>query len=165
MFGRSLVTENKHFGLHDAPPRCDSLPVLNACLDHGLGPRGATYAYRVTSLATGTSAIDPSPVALVANTAKLQAVWHAGEQRGQAVLYEPGVVRFPDGQSIEPDRACILLYRPLQDGGVALTVADPAQQSGVIVLRLAGRCSASLSVTMPIREHAGASQTVSFNPA
>lgn len=139
-----------------------TLNVLNAGLDHGVRPGGATYAYAVLAAgAPAAGAADSADrFAVVANTAALQAAWDTGAGRGHAVFYEPGTVRFPDGQGLGVDRPCILLYAPRHDGTVVLTLAQPEQQEGVLTVTLDGPARVTLGVSMPPGVYAGASQTL-----
>jgi chondroitin AC lyase len=133
-------------------PDTVTLPVLNAGLDHGPQPAGATYAYAVMP-----GKADADPFVMVKNGPALQAVWHTGERLGHAVFYEPGMVDFPDGQRIAVDRPCILLYRTAKDGRRVLTLAQPEQQDGLITIRLTGTCPATATLSLPVREYAGSS--------
>jgi chondroitin AC lyase len=135
-------------------PEKRTLPVLNAGLEHGVQPQAASYAYAVLPTAD-----DAALLTIVHNDPALQAVWHAGEGRGHAIFYEPGKVAFPDGQRIAVDRPCILLYHPA-DGRAALTVAQPAQEAGMLALRLDGLLVTAVSVSLPAWEYAGSSVTV-----
>lgn len=139
-----------------------TLPVFNAGLDHGVQPKGATYAYAVVPGVPRERAGSATafPVQVVCNDAQLQAVWHAGENRGHAVFYEPGEVTFPDGQSLTASLACILLYRPLPGGTLCLTVAQPAQTGSHVTFRLSGPVTAAVGVSLPQYEYAGSSVTV-----
>lgn len=131
-----------------------ALPVFNAGLDHGVRPRGATCAYAVEFGA------GPAPVEVVANTPAVQAVWHAGARRGHAVFYQPGEAAFPDGQRLAVSLPCVVLYHPQPGGGVRLTVAQPAHRGGEVTFRLAGAVTATVGVSLPVREYAGSSVTV-----
>ena len=139
-----------------------TLDVLNAGLDHGVRPCGASYAYVILPGLTNNAAFadDPARIVIVSNTPALQAVWHAVERRGHAVFYEPGTVAFPDGQQLEIDRSCIMLYHPKPDGAVELTIAQPEQREGLITIRLTGRRQAAVGISLPAGEYAGSSQTV-----
>jgi chondroitin AC lyase len=142
-----------------------ALPVLNLGLDHGPAPAGATYAYTVRPGLAREAAADPGRVVVIANTPALQAVWHARDLLGQAVCYAPGEVAFPDGQRLSVDRPCILLYRPMPDGRVIFTVAQPEQQDGLLTLRLRGRRQGLLGGSLPTGPHAGASLTLVWQSA
>ncbi|MHB9132418.1 MAG: polysaccharide lyase family 8 super-sandwich domain-containing protein [Armatimonadota bacterium] len=145
-------------------PERQTLAVLNAGLDHGVKPVNASYVYAVLPDVDEGNAFtdDPTRFVIVENTPVLQAVWHAGEERGHAVFYEPGVVVFPDGQQIGVDTPCILLYHPGTEGAT-LTVAQPAQREGMLKLQLKGRITTTVSVSLPTGEYAGSSQTIGWH--
>jgi chondroitin AC lyase len=134
-----------------------ALPVLNAGIDHGSNPHNATYAYAVIHQPNHSPS---SPFTILSNTPKLQAVWHTAEKRAHAVFYQPGSITFPDNQSITVDQPCILLYHPLPNGKLALTLADPAQHAQSIALRLQGPITSQLTLPLPAHEYAGSSQTI-----
>lgn len=138
-----------------------TLPVLNAGLDHGVQPDGATYAYAVcpSNEAAAAFAADPGRFVILRNEADIQAVWHAGAGRGHAVFYRPGAVTFPDGMRVETDRPCVLLYHPVADGRLVFTLAQPEQLEGMLTLRLTGRADESLGVSLPVHGYAGSSVT------
>lgn len=144
-----------------------TLNVMNAGLEHGVKPAGATYAYAVLPgiEADAAFADDPVRFVILRNDPTVQAVWHADDQRGHAVFYTPGTLTFPDGQQIGVDLPCILLYHPRADGGATLTLAQPEQRDGVITLILTGHIAATLSISLPPREYAGSSLTVVWHPA
>jgi len=139
-----------------------TLPVMNAGLDHGVRPQGATYAYAVQpDVRESTAFADrPQRFVIVSNTPAAQAVWHAGDGRGHAVFYEAGSILFADGQLIGVDRPCILLYHPCRDGSTIFTVAQPEQEEGIVTLSLDGRTRGTLGVSLPPGVYAGASQTL-----
>lgn len=136
-----------------------TLDVMNAGLEHGVKPHGATYAYAVLPGVSEQDAFaDAERFVILRNDETAQAVWHAVDRRGHAVLYAPEEVTFPDGQRIAADRLCILLYHPRN--GVTLTVAQPEQQDGLLTLTLSGPITDRISVSLPAGEYAGSSQTI-----
>ncbi|MHB9110360.1 MAG: polysaccharide lyase family 8 super-sandwich domain-containing protein [Armatimonadota bacterium] len=134
--------------------------VMNAGLEHGVKPQGATYAYAVLPgvSAQDAFAANPERFLILRNDEAVQAVWHAVDQRGHAVLYTPGEVAFPDGQRIAADRPCILLYHPRNR--VTLTVSQPERLDGLLTLFLAGPVTDTISISLPAGEYAGSSQTI-----
>jgi chondroitin AC lyase len=127
-----------------------TLPVLNAGLDHGIRPQGASFAYAI-------SFDGDLPAEILENTPALQAVWSGG--RGHAVFYEPGAITFSDGQRLTVDRPCIVLYHPA-NGRATLTLAQPAQEAGMLALQLSGPVQADISVSLPEHEYAGSSVSI-----
>ena len=139
-----------------------TLNVMNAGLDHGVRPQGATYAYAVQPDVHECDAFADSPkrIEILSNTPALQAVWHATFGRGFAVFYEPGSVWFCDGQRVSVDRPCILLYNPRRDGTVVFTVAQPEQKDGIVTLTLDKLLDGTLGISLPGGTQAGSSQTL-----
>ena len=137
-----------------------TLDVMNAGLQHGVKPHGATYAYAVLPGVSAQDAFagDPERFLILRNDEAVQAVWHAADQRGHAVLYAPGEVAFPDGQRVTADHPCILLYHPRN--GVTLTVAQPERLDGLLTLALAGPVTTTIGISLPPAEYAGSSQTI-----
>jgi chondroitin AC lyase len=135
-----------------------TLNVLNAGLDHGTRPNGASYAYAVLPDAPDVFTDDPARFIIVRNDTALQAVWHVGDRRGHAVFYAPGAVTFPDGQCIAVERPCIVLYHP--GPATVFTVAQPEGGEGLLTLNLSGPVTANLGVSLPTAEYAGACQTL-----
>jgi chondroitin AC lyase len=139
-----------------------TIPMLNAGLDHGTQPKGASYAYLVRPGLESVkfSKKGSASFVILRNEPCLQAVWHDKAKRGHAVFYAPGSVSFPDGLQLGVDRPCIVLYHPTKRGRLIFTVAQPEQLDGLITLRLKGKTSAELGVSLPSHDYAGASQTV-----
>ena len=133
--------------------------VVTIGIDHGVRPSGATYAYAV-HLEGAANARAAAKVVILHNEAALQAVWHAGEARGQAVFYQAGRVSFPDGQIVTVDCPCLLLYHH-EAGRAVLTLADPRQKEQLLTLGLCGRITAEVSVSLPQREYGGSSLSLS----
>ncbi len=140
-----------------------SAAVFQACLDHGISPSGAAYAYTVTPSGDHQTAFNAqTPVSIIRNDTQVQAVWHAADRLGQAVFYEPAAASFPDGLEIWADRPCILIYRPGDDGKVSLTLADPSQKEPSVSLRLRGPLAMAVEFSLPQAEYAGASVTLTL---
>lgn len=142
-----------------------TLNVLNAGLDHGIRPAGATYAYAILpDDETGAAcANDQAHYIIVNNEPALQAVWHADVNRGHAAFYEPGVVAFPDGQRIRVDQPCLLLYQPKGKTMIGLTLSQPEHRKGMITLQLEGKVKATLIISLMPGEYAGSSQTLVYH--
>jgi len=141
-----------------------SLPVLNLGIEHGAGPRDASYAYEV-GLAEGGDGAGPgsgSALGIVENSGRAQAAWSEADGIGMVVLYEPGAVRFAADLSVTADRACALLVRRQADGGLHITAADPAQGSGVLGLRLEGALRLEVGLSLPGGAMAGSSTAVTL---
>ncbi|MBL7199615.1 MAG: polysaccharide lyase 8 family protein [Anaerolineae bacterium] len=115
--------------------------VFSLWIEHGPGPRDARYAYRVVpgldrdgfpAHARG------SPVCILSNEARLQAISHSTQEIVQAVFYGAGCLDVGDGRSLCVDAPCILILRPNKDG-LTIAVSEPTQCLERIGLQLAGR--------------------------
>jgi len=96
--------------------------VFNAWIDHGVRPADASYAYEVLPAATPeqTAQRAKSPaVAVLSNTAQLQAVDHSMLKMLVAAFWTPGHVK-----DVQVDRPCLLMLR---DG--KLTASNPAHET------------------------------------
>jgi len=142
-----------------------TLGVLDAGINHGVRPAGATYTYAVIPDRGQPAAASPLDCVVVCNEPARQAVWDTEALRGHVVFYEPGNVEFPDGQRIGVDQPCILLYRPLPDRSVELTLAQPEKREGLLSLNLEGLLQGTLAVSLPRHPCAGSSQTVIWHPS
>jgi chondroitin AC lyase len=125
--------------------RAVSQDVFGLWIEHGKADGKGSYAYRVVpGLAAEelASTASTSPVTLLANSARLQAVAHPPSRTVQAVFYEAGRLTFQDGWYVEPDSPCMLLLRRAEDG-TTLSIADPTQSLQHIQVRLLGqmRCA------------------------
>lgn len=104
-----------------------SADVFKAWVDHGPNPVDATYAYTVlptTDAGQLAAAVRTPPIAIVANSAAMQAVWHARQRRGAAILYDPGSVPFRQGLSVSVDKPVVLMVAE-SDDGVTVSAANP----------------------------------------
>ena len=102
--------------------------VFSLWIEHGCGPSGGTYAYRVVpGLAAGDLAAytHALPLTVLANDARLQAI--AGPRGlAQAVFHVAGSLTIDDALTIEVNAPCALMLRRGQ-GAVTLSIADPTQ--------------------------------------
>lgn len=117
--------------------------VFSLWVTHGTRPTGGRYAYRVVpGLAANAFAAYPSgsPVRVVANDARLQAVVYPQDRLLQAVFYAAGRLDIDATPSIESDTPCTLMLRQTENG-VRLSVADPTQTQQQVQIRLSGQYS------------------------
>ncbi|MFC1525694.1 polysaccharide lyase family 8 super-sandwich domain-containing protein [Candidatus Latescibacterota bacterium] len=140
------------------PDEVESRPVFNLGIDHGTGIERGEYAYRVSPAGTD----DGGELRIVENSERVQAAWSEGEGIGMAVLYEPGVISFDADLAVGVDRPCALVAQREADGGLMLTASDPAQGSGVLVLRLRGLLTLELGLPLPGGTAAGSSTTLTL---
>jgi len=137
--------------------------VFTLSINHGAGPQGDGYAYFIFP------GVDPrqlaklankNPCEILANTADVQAVYHAGDSALGAVFYSAGGFT-ASGWTVTADRSCALVYS--RSGKTwTLSAADPACGSGpltIVISRPDGRRVREL-VTLPRGNRAGASVIV-----
>ena len=87
-------------------------PVFSLWIDHGVHPRGATYAYVVlpgTDPQQLAEWVAHPPVRILANTSAQQAV--VNDQLGVAeiVFHSPGSTALGEGFAVKTDRPCLVL--------------------------------------------------------
>jgi chondroitin AC lyase len=153
-----------------------ALPVFSAWVDHGVRPAGASYAYAVVPQATHEQLdafLSDPPVAILANTAAVQAVAHRALGQTQIVFYAPGSVRLLDGTLVRVTQPASLIVAQ-QGSTLQISAADPRQAATSLTveisLPLAGnqaRWIASQQVTqivlpLPSGAYRGASVTQTF---
>jgi len=109
--------------------------VFSAWIDHGPRPRGTTYAYVILPDATSrrTAAFaTKSPVRILANTEKLQAVRHERLSLTGIIFHAAGSVA-----GVSADRPCVILVQR-DAAGARFSLADPAQRNEPVTVTLAG---------------------------
>ncbi|HVK02267.1 MAG TPA: polysaccharide lyase beta-sandwich domain-containing protein, partial [Armatimonadaceae bacterium] len=113
--------------------------VFSLWIDHGANPQNGTYAYVVApadDAAQAASAASNLPVEIVANTPKLQAVWHKDLKMAQAAFHAPGRVT-AGSITISVDRPCLLLLR--RDGDkLRVAVSNPANEAATVGVTVGG---------------------------
>lgn len=148
------------FHINNAHPKAElSGDVFKLWMNHGVKPANAEYAYIVLPAVKGAveiKKIDVSLINIVANTEKVQAVWHRSLGMAQAVFYQPGKVTLPT-MELSTDKACILMIRTV-DGKQVLSVADPLQkekQATITIKELKTGKVITHTIDFPIDEFAG----------
>ncbi len=150
--------------------------VLAVWLDHGTAPKNASYAYLVglhhKEAAFKQLATAP-PVAILANTAALQAVTHAKSGLTGVAFYQPGEIMLRDGLTLAAKLPC-LVYITERKGKLAISVANPTNTAMAAALTVsaqlegqgaswdAGSGVTSLSIQLPENEFAGQSVTMDY---
>ena len=115
--------------------------VFTCWIDHGAGPDGGSYAYRVVP---GTERRDLPAVAadesvrVLSNAPEIQAVHFADEGVTQAIFHQSDTLTLADGGRLTTDTPCAVMLRVAGDL-VLLTVADPAQEHPQLILQIDGR--------------------------
>jgi chondroitin AC lyase len=135
---------------HSPDERVVTQNVFSLWIEHGTGPSGGTYAYRVVP---GLAAhdLDDEPTSLVqvlANEPDLQAVAVDRGALVQAVFYAPGELALGPARGLGADAPCALVLRD-GDNGPTLWVADPAQRLERVTVWISGRYSTPGAVFDP----------------
>lgn len=125
---------------HQASSSRDSVSgeVFALWFDHGVGPAGADYQYIVVP-DVGPSDLEHyargGPIAVVENSADLQAVHHRALGRTGATFYKAGKVAVSEGLTVETAQPCVLLAHATRKSLLSLAVADPSRSLDSIQLR------------------------------
>lgn len=140
---------------HSYPEAAETLPVFSLWIEHGPTPSDADYAVVIAPARAATDAqrLAASPsVTVVANAADVQAVV-SPERAAGVVFHAPGDIALPGFGEVAVDRPC-LVSLARTEGGLRVGVADPAQGTGALGLRVGERAA---TVTLPEGAHAGSS--------
>jgi chondroitin AC lyase len=107
--------------------RRETRDIFLACIDHGVQPGDAHYAYAVLpGLDAGEVArhLAQNRIRVLANTQERQAVEHHELGLTAIAFYEPGTLTIPASWEITVDQPCLLLVRTSGDD-VRLTASQP----------------------------------------
>jgi len=136
-------------------------PVFSLWIDHGVHPRGATYAYVIlpgTDPQHLSDWVAHPPVRILANTPAQQAV--INDQLGVAgiVFHSPGSASLGKGFAVTTDRPCLVLMAR-QGDATRIAVSSPGGESSVVHLTLTTpQTEKSVTFEFPGGEYAGKSQ-------
>lgn len=158
-------------------------PVFALWIDHGVRPRAADYAYTIVP---GTTVEElerghaMQPVRILANTADLQAVGHAGLRLIQAAFHSPGTLPLLHGRSLTAQQAGLLMWRAVGDAAWELTVSDPTRRLSSLLISMpeairvtdgparvvwnAPERASEITIELPRGDHAGRSVTIRYVP-
>ena len=116
-----------------------SKEVFALWLDHGKKPRGAQYEYMVVP-GVDLKSFNPETagkrVKTLANTGRLQGVYHPGLGMTQAVFYEPGSVELPAGAVITAKNPGMVILQGDGKNIQKITVADPDRSLKQFILHV-----------------------------
>jgi len=133
--------------------------VFKLWLNHGPKPSNAKYAYIVLPGMTNINDLrkfKSSNLQIMANTEKIQAVYHQSLDMLQAIFYHAGTLVL-QGMEINTDKPCALLVSKL-NGNQVWSVADPLQKEHEINLSIknlkTGKMK-TLTAELPQQEFAG----------
>lgn len=104
--------------------------VFELGISHGVEPRDASYAY-VTVMDTDEAAMKQyaqnSPIVVLQNDDRIQAVYHKDLKMLQAIVYKIGTIETPDGLKVTTNKPCAIMVQEL-NGEFKITIADPTQR-------------------------------------
>jgi chondroitin AC lyase len=124
---------------HVSPPgEIVSMDVFSLWYDHGVKPANQSYEYIVVP-GTESSSLDryvrQSPIEIIENTQRLQAVRHKTLNIIQLSFYQPSKVKIGDNVVLSSDNACLVMAKTNVKSIDQLTVSDPTQKLTSLRLR------------------------------
>ena len=131
----SVQTNNP--SLWDEAKKNETPATFTAYLDHGLKPSNDSYAYIVvpnTTAGAVSQYAGNTPVTVIANNEKVQAVRHDGLKQTQINFYQAGSLEYKDGYIITVDQPCsIIIYESEDTRKISVAVNDTAANQTVNV--------------------------------
>ena len=131
----SVQTNNP--SLWDEAKKNETPATFTAYLDHGLKPSNDSYAYIVvpnTTAGAVSQYAGNTPVTVIANNEKVQAVRHDGLKQTQINFYQAGSLEYKDGYIITVDQPCSIIIDESEDTRkISIAVNDTAANQTVNV--------------------------------
>ena len=131
----SVQTNNP--SLWDEAKKNETPATFTAYLDHGLKPSNDSYAYIVVPNTTAGAVrqyAGNTPVTVIANNEKVQAVRHDGLKQTQINFYQAGSLEYKDGYIITVDQPCSIIIDESEDTRkISVAVNDTAANQTVNV--------------------------------
>ena len=131
----SVQTNNP--SLWDEAKKNETPATFTAYLDHGLKPSNDSYAYIVvpnTTAGAVSQYAGNTPVTVIANNEKVQAVRHDGLKQTQINFYQAGSLEYKDGYIITVDQPCSIIIDESEDTRkISVAVNDTAANQTVNV--------------------------------
>ena len=131
----SVQTNNP--SLWDEAKKNETTATFTAYLDHGLKPSNDSYAYIVvpnTTAGAVSQYAGNTPVTVIANNEKVQAVRHDGLKQTQINFYQAGSLEYKDGYIITVDQPCSIIIDESEDARkISVAVNDTAANQTVNV--------------------------------
>ena len=131
----SVQTNNP--SLWDEAKKNEPPATFTAYLDHGLKPSNDSYAYIVvpnTTAGAVSQYAGNTPVTVIANNEKVQAVRHDGLKQTQINFYQAGSLEYKDGYIITVDQPCSIIIDESEDTRkISVAVNDTAANQTVNV--------------------------------
>ena len=164
----------------DSPKEEIGREVFKLWLDHGKKPKQATYEYIVVpnlDAAAVAAYRERSPIRVLANTPKMQAVQHTGLQISQVAFYQPGDIQLTDDINLTLDTPGMVMIQMEGTQPKTLTVADPTRKLSSIHLKVSTKVTGTdqyeaewhedegysdITIVLPQGDYAGQSATVTL---
>ena len=131
----SVQTNNP--SLWDEAKKNETPATFTAYLDHGLKPSNDSYAYIVvpnTTAGAVSQYAGNTPVTVIANNEKVQAVRHDGLKQTQINFYQAGSLEYKDGYIITVNQPCSIIIDESEDTRkISVAVNDTAANQTVNV--------------------------------
>ena len=131
----SVQTNNP--SLWDEAKKNETPSTFTAYLDHGLKPSNDSYAYIVvpnTTAGAVSQYAGNTPVTVIANNEKVQAVRHDGLKQTQINFYQAGSLEYKDGYIITVNQPCSIIIDESEDTRkISVAVNDTAANQTVNV--------------------------------
>ena len=131
----SVQTNNP--SLWDEAKKNETPATFTVYLDHGLKPSNDSYAYIVvpnTTAGAVSQYAGNTPVTVIANNEKVQAVRHDGLKQTQINFYQAGSLEYKDGYIITVDQPCSIIIDESEDTRkISVAVNDTAANQTVNV--------------------------------
>ncbi len=102
-FGEQSQPGDENFKVND---------VFSLWIDHGVSPMDDAYAYIVMPNASEDEVAayaENNPITIIANTDKVQAVYHSGLKQTQVNFFEAGSLEYAAGKTVTVDGPCSLI--------------------------------------------------------
>ena len=120
------------------PDRDESHELFTAWIDHGETPKNESYAYVVVPGVDHDEIpgyVTTTPVRVLANNEKLQAVAHDRLGLVAAAFFRPGNIEISTGCELQVDQPCLLLLREKTEH-LLITLANPKNTAIDVQVRL-----------------------------
>jgi chondroitin AC lyase len=141
-----------------------SMDVFSLWLSHGSKPESATYAYAVIPGISGQGMeayVKDSPFEILANTSKVQAIFHEKLQLTGVVFHESIAFQLAESLTLEPNHPCLVLMNHATNTlavsdptasheRLELIVKDATGESQRIIIDLPSGLDAGKSISLPI---------------
>jgi chondroitin AC lyase len=142
-----------------------TMAVFTLWIDHGVHPRGATYAYAVLPGVDSqqlTEWVAHQPVRIFANTMAQQTVVNDRLGVAEIVFHSPGTASLAEGFAVTTDRPCLVLM-VRQGDATRIAVSSPGGAvPSVRLILTTPQAEQHLTFELPAGEFAGQSQIKIF---